>query len=184
MFSAVAGILMYFEFPLPFVPAFYKIDLSEVPILICSFMLGPVAGVAAEFTKIIIKLIIKPTTTAFVGELANFIIGCSFVIPAAIIYRRKKSKKSALIAMGIGIISMTVIGAFMNAFVLLPAFAVLYGGMPVSELIGMGTAVNSSITNMFTFIILAVVPLNLIKGLLTAVVTFLIYKRIGKLMKL
>ena len=90
MFSAVAGIFMILELPMPFAPSFYKIDPSELPVLICGFAFGPVAGVLTEFVKIIIKLFLKPTSTAFVGELANFCVGCSMILPATIIYHAKK----------------------------------------------------------------------------------------------
>ncbi|MBP3337985.1 MAG: ECF transporter S component [Lachnospiraceae bacterium] len=183
IFAAVAGALMYFEFPMPFAPSFYGIDLSEVPVMISGFMLGPVAGVATEFVKIIVKLAIKPTSTAFIGEFANFIVGCTFVIPASIIYKVKKNKKMATIGLATGTVTMIVVGCFVNAFILLPAFARFYGGMPMSALIAMGTEVNANITNMFTFIILAVAPLNLIKGLLITIVVTLVYKKISKLIK-
>lgn len=184
MFSALAAILMYFEIPLFFAPSFYKIDFSEIPVLICGFILGPVAAATSEAVKIIIKLIIHPTSTAFVGEFANFVTGCAFVIPAAIIYQRKKSRKNAVIAMSSGTIISTVTGMFTNAFIMLPAFASLYGGMPVSNLIDMGTAVNPAITDMFTFIILAVTPINLLKFTLVSLIVFFIYKKISSILKI
>ena len=94
MLGAIATVLMLFEFPLPFIaPPFYEIDLSEVPVLVGAFALGPVAGATIEFVKILINLLINGTATAFVGEIGNYIIGCSFIIPAALIYKKKKSKK-------------------------------------------------------------------------------------------
>lgn len=93
--GALAGALMFFEFPLPFLPPFYKIDFSEVAVLISGFALGPLAAVLVEFIKIVVHLLIKGTTTLFVGELANFLIGCSFVVPAALIYKYHKNKRSS-----------------------------------------------------------------------------------------
>lgn len=183
IFSALAAVLMYLEIPMPFAPDFYKIDLSEVPVMISGFMMGPVAGVMTEFIKIVIKLIIKPTQTVFIGEFANFIVGCTFVIPATVIYRIKKSKKTAMAGLITGTIVMTLAGCFANAFILLPAYAQFYGGIPVSALIAAGTAVNSNITNLFTFVLLAVTPLNLVKGIAVTVVVALIYKKISKLIK-
>jgi riboflavin transporter FmnP len=183
-FSALAAVLMYFEIPLFFAPSFYKIDFSEIPVLICGFLLGPVSAASSEAIKIIIKLIIHPTSTAFVGEFANFVVGCAFVIPASIIYQRHKTRKRAVIGMVSGTLISTATGMFTNAFILLPAFAVLYGGMPVSALISMGTEVNSAINGMFTFILLAVTPLNLVKFGLVSVVVFLIYKKISVLLKM
>lgn len=181
IFSALAAVLMYLEIPFFFAPPeAYKLDFSEVPVLISGFMLGPIEGVITEFIKILIKLIIKPTSTAFVGEFANLVIGITFILPASIIYKKKKSRKGALIGMGTGTLIMTVVGCFINAFVLLPAFAYLFGNVSVSEIIKMGTAVNPAITNMFTFIILAVVPVNIVKGVLVSIVVYLIYKPVTK----
>lgn len=180
IFSALAAVLMYVEFPLPFAPDFYKIDFSEVPVLIASFIAGPVAGVVTEFLKILLKLILKGTSTAFVGEFANFVVGCAFVIPASVIYCKKKTLKNAIIGMIIGTAVMTLLGCFTNAFILLPAFAFLYGGMPVDALIGMGTKVNPAISNMFTFILLAVTPLNIVKGALVTVIVTGIYEPVKK----
>lgn len=183
MFSALAGILMYLEFPIPIAPSFYEIDFSEVPVMICSYLLGPVAGVTAEFVKILIKLLIKGTSTAYVGDVANFIVGCAFVIPATVVFRRKHTVKNGIFSMVVGTICMAGFGGFVNAFVLLPAFAQLYGGMPVSALIEMGTEVNGLISNMFTFIILAVIPVNIIKGIFIGVITLPIYFRLEKVIK-
>jgi len=183
IFSAIGAVLMYFEISLPFAPPFYQIDLSEVPVFICSFSLGPVAGVVCELLKIILKLLLKGTSTAFVGDFANFIIGCSFVLPATVIYHRFKSKKGALAGMAIGTASMTIFGSLFNAWYLLPTFSILYK-MPLESIIGMGTAVNKYINNVSTLVLFAVVPFNLIKGILVTLLTFLLYKRIERLLKM
>ena len=146
--------------------------------------MGPTAAAISEVVKILIKLIIKPTSTAFVGEFANFVVGCAFVIPASIIYQRHKTRKRAVIGMASSTIISTLTGMFTNAFILLPAFASLYGGIPVEAIISMGTAVNSNISGMFTFILLAVTPLNLIKFAAVSAVVFLIYKKISVLLKM
>ena len=182
MLSAVAFVLMLFEIPLGFAPPFYKIDFSEVPILIGSFALGPVAGVLIELCKILLKLAIKGTTTAFVGDFANFIIGCSFVIPASIIYHVKKSRKTAIIGLVVGGAVMTVFGSAFNAVYLLPKFAELYG-MPLEAIIAMGTAVNSNINSVTTMVLFAVVPFNLLKSILVSIITIILYKRISPLLK-
>ena len=127
MFSAIAGVLMLVEIPLFFAPSFYKIDLSEIPVLICTFYLGPVSGVVCELLKVLLKLLLTGTTTAFVGDFANFAVGCSFVLPASVLYHRLKTKKGALIALGVGTLVMTVFGSLFNAWYLLPKFAELYG---------------------------------------------------------
>lgn len=182
MFSAIAAVLMVLEFPLPFAPSFYGMDFSELPALIGAFAFGPVAGVLIEFCKIIIKLFIKPTSTAFVGELANFAVGCSFLLPASIIYSLHKNKKTAVIACIIATLCMTVFGTAFNAVYLLPKFAQMYG-MPMEALIGMGTKINGAITNIVTFVCFAVAPLNLIKGSSVSIITLLIYKKLSPILK-
>lgn len=181
MFSTLAGVLMLWEIPLFFAPSFYEMDLSEIPVLMCSFYLGPVSGVVCELLKVIIKLLIKGTSTAFVGDLANFIIGCSFILPASIIYHFKKSKKTALIGMSGGTLFMTTFGSLFNAVYLLPEFSKLYG-IPLDAIVGMGTAVNSSINSVSTLVLFAVVPFNLLKGIVVSAVTFLLYKRLEPLL--
>ena len=178
IFAALAGVLMFLEIPLFFAPSFYKIDLSEIPVLICTFYLGPVAGVAAELVKIVVKLVLKGTSTAFVGDYANFVVGCSFVLPASILYHAKPGKKTALMGMVLGTLVMTVVGSAFNAFYLLPKFAVLYG-MPMEAIIGMGTKVNPAIHSVSTLVLFAVVPFNLLKGMVVSLLTFLLYKRIS-----
>lgn len=181
IFSAMAGFLMFLEIPLFFAPGFYKIDLSEIPILICTFYLGPVAGVVSELLKIVVKLVFKGTTTAFVGDFANFVVGCSFVLPASIIYHAKRGKKSALVGMIVGTLIMTVFGSLFNAVYLLPTFAELYG-MPLDAIIAMGTKVNSAINSVSTLVLFAVVPFNLLKGVIVTLLTMLLYKRISPLL--
>ena len=182
LFSALSTVLMLFEIPVFFAPPFYKIDLSDIPAIIGAFAFGPMTGVMIEFIKILLNLVINGTSTAFVGELANFIVGCSYVLPASIIYLFKKTRKTALIACGVGTLVIAVVGSLLNAFYLLPAFAALYG-MPIDALIGMGTAVNPSITNISTFVLFAVAPLNLLKGAIITAVTVLVYKQLSPILK-
>ena len=183
MFGAIAAVLMYIEIPLPFAPPFYQIDLSEIPVLICTFYLGPVSGVICEFAKVLLKLLLKGTSTAFVGDFANFAVGCSLVLPASMVYHCKKSKRTAVLGLVFGTLIMTVFGSLFNAVYLLPKFAQLYG-LPLAELVGMGTAVNPAITNVATLVLFAVVPFNLIKGVLVSSVTLLLYKRVERLFRM
>ncbi len=183
IFGAIAAVLMYLEIPLFFAPSFYEMDLSEVPVLICAFSLGPVSGVVCELVKVILKLLLKGTTTAFVGDFANFVVGCSFVLPAAIVYHAHKSKKGALIGMGVGTAVMTVFGSLFNAVYLLPAFSTLYG-MPLDAIVSMGTDVNGAINSVSTLVLFAVVPFNLLKGIVVSLLTFLLYKHIERLFKM
>ncbi len=182
MFGALAAVLMYFEFPIPFLaPPFYKLDFSELPVMIGGMYLGPAAAVIIEFVKILLKLVLKGTTTAFVGDFANFAVGCSLVLPAVIVYHTGKTKGRALAGLITGTIVLTAFGTLFNALYLLPAFSKLYG-MPMDVLIEMGTAVNSRITNITSFVMLAVAPLNLIKGLSISILTMLLYKHISRML--
>ena len=182
VFSAIAAVLMLFELPLWFAPSFYEMDFSEIPVMICAFSMGPVAGVAAELCKVLLKLVLKGTTTAFVGDFANFVVGCSLVLPASIVYYIKKSKKSAMLGLGLGTVIMTIFGSAFNALYLLPKFAELYG-ISMEAIIGMGTAVNASIDSVWTLVFFAVVPFNILKGLIVSVVTVLLYKHISPILK-
>ena len=183
MFSAVAAVLMYVEFPITFIaPSFYEMDLSEVPVMIGSFMLGPCAGVIMEAVKVFLKLVLKGTSTAFVGDFANFILGCALVVPASVVYHTKKTKKRAIIGLVTGGIVLIVSGVFLNALYLLPKYSQLYG-MPVETFIKMGAAINPAISNIFTFVILAVAPFNLIKATVVGVITMLLYKYLSRLIK-
>lgn len=184
MFSAIAMILMLFELPLPFAPSFYKLDLSELPVLVGGFAFGPAAGVMIEFAKILLKLFVKGTSTAFVGELANFAVGCSFILPASIIYLFWKKKRGAITGCVVGTLILAIFGSMFNAIYLLPAFSKLYG-MPLDTILGMGSAVNPLMTegSMVSFIICCVVPINLIKGSVVSVLTMLIYKPLSPIIK-
>lgn len=182
MLSALSTVLMLFELPLWFAPNFYKIDFSEVPVLIGAFTLGPIAGVMIELIKILINLMIDGTETAFVGEFANLILGCALVVPSALIYKIKKTKKSAMIGTAIGTMIFVAVGCLLNAYLLLPLYAKLYG-MPMENLIAFGTAVNPSIDNLSTFILFAVAPFNLIKGALVFTITALLYKHVSPIIK-
>lgn len=183
MLAAIAVVLMLFEIPLPFAPSFYEIDFSEVPVMIGCFVMGPAAGAAIELIKILLNFIINGTVTAGVGEAANFVIGCCMVIPAGLIYKYNRTRKGALIGMVTGTLFMTVAGCFINAYVMLPTYAAAFQ-MPIDALVAMGTAINPNITNLFTFVVLAVAPFNLLKGVLVSLIVFLIYKKIRPIFKM
>lgn len=184
MFAAIATILYLFDFPLPFAPGFYKLDFSELPVLVGSFAFGPAAGVMIEFLKILLKLFIKGTTTAFVGDLANFVVGCSFVLPASAFYAFRKNKKNAVIACVLGTLTLTVFGTAFNAVYLLPSFAKLYG-MPLEDILAMGAAINPLVQegSIVSFVAACVAPLNLIKGATVSLVTLLVYKSLSPIIK-
>lgn len=178
--AAIATVLHMLDFPLLFLaPEFYKLDFSELPVLLCGFYLGPSATVACEGVKILLKLLLKGTSTAFVGDLANFVVGCSFVLPATIWYHAHKSKHSAVIGLMLGTLSMAVFGSAFNAIYLLPKFSELYG-LPLDTIIAMGTAIRGGVTSVTTFVMLCVAPLNLVKGAVVSVLTMLLYKRVAR----
>ncbi len=184
MFAALAGVLMLIEIPLLFVaPDFYKLDPSEIPVLICTFSMGPVAGVVCEFLKVVLKLLLKGTTTAFVGDFANFAVGCSFVLPASIIYNTHRTFKRAVVSLVAGGLIMTVFGSLFNAVYLIPAFAKLYGA-PIDAILGMGQEVNPHVNSVFAMAALCVAPFNVIKAVAVSVITLPLYKRVKKLIKL
>ena len=178
--AAIATVLHVLDFPLIFMaPDFYKLDFSELPVLLCGFYLGPSATVACEGVKILLKLLVKGTSTAYVGDFANFVVGCSFVLPATFVYHAHKSKHSAIIGLILGTVSMTVLGTAFNALYLLPKFSQLFN-LPLDAIIAMGAKINGSIHNVTTFVILCVAPLNLVKGISVSVLTMLLYKRVAR----
>ncbi len=177
MLGAIGAVLMLFEFPLPFVaPSFYGLDLSEIPVLVGTFAMGPMAGAIIEGVKILVKLVLKPTSTGCVGEFANVCIGCALVLPAGLIYKVKKTKKGAIAGMVVGTISMAFVGAVLNALVMLPFYS---NFMPLESILEAGAAINPAISSVWTFVFLAVAPFNLIKGALVSLITSLVYKRIS-----
>ena len=179
--GAVAAILMLFEIPLFFAPSFYEIDLSEVVVMIGAFALGVIPGVCIELVKVLLNLLLNGTMTAGVGELANFVIGCAYIIPAALFYRHRKSLKNAVIGMSVGTLSMTLVGALMNLYVLLPAYVAL-ANFPMDAVIEMGNQVNPAINSFETLVLFATVPFNLLKGILTSVLVGLLYKRLSPIL--
>ncbi|MFI3177490.1 MAG: ECF transporter S component [Eubacteriales bacterium] len=183
MLGSLSTILMFFQIPLWFAPPFYQLDFSEVPVLIGAFALGPVAGILIELVKILLNFALDGTITMGIGELANFLIGSSFLVPASICYRKMHTKKGAIYGLALGTICMVIVASLLNAFVLLPAYAVAFGMEDISTLVEMGSALNPSIHNLSTFILFAVAPFNLVKGALVSTVTLLLYKRIRFLLK-
>lgn len=177
MFSALGAVLMLFEIPLPFIaPSFYGLDLAEVPMLVGTFALGPVAGAVMEVVKILIKLVLKPTSTGFVGEFANLAIGCALVVPAGIIYQINRTKKGALYGMAAGTVIMSMAGVAINALVMLPFYS---NFMPLENIIAAGAAINPFVSNIWTFAIICVGPFNVVKGVAVSLITWLVYKRVS-----
>ncbi len=175
--AALGGVLMSLEIPLFFAPSFYQLDFSEVPALISAFYFGPVAGVVTEFLKVLVKLLIKGTSTAFVGDFANFVVGCAFILPASAIYHIRKTRRSAIAGMAAGTVIMSIFGSAFNALYLIPTFSRLFE-MPLEAIVGMGHEINPAITSVGRLVLLAVVPFNLLKGVTVSLTTYLLYKRV------
>ena len=178
MFGAISGILYCFDFALPIAPSFYKLDFSDIPALLGTFAMGPAEGVLIEGVKILVKFLIKPTTTLGIGELANFTIGAALVIPAGLVYKFRKTRKGAVIGLCVGTIAMTVVGALFNYFVLIPVYSAAFG---MEAILGMASAI-AGIRDIGTLIVYGTVPFNFIKGVIVSVITTLLYKKVSPLL--
>lgn len=178
MLSAVAYILMFLDFSVPFMPAFIKMDLSELPALIGSFAMGPVCGIVVCLIKNVLHLFI--TTTGGVGELSNFILGVAFVLPAGLIYRHKKSRKSALIGSLVGAVVMGVFSIISNYYLVYPVY---YNFMPEETVLNAYQALIPSMKSILQSLVCFNMPFTIIKGLFSVVITFLIYKHISPILK-
>ena len=179
--AALSAVIMLLEFPLPFAPGFYKLDLSEAVILMGGFAMGPVAAAVIELIKNLINILLNGTTTAFVGEFANFLTGCALVVPASLIYKYHKTLKGAIVSLAVGTFSLVIIGSTFNYFVLIPAFSSMYH-MPLDEIISMGSKVNPLVSDLKTLVMFAVAPFNIVKGVLCSLINLLLYKRVSKVL--
>ncbi|TDW14638.1 riboflavin transporter FmnP [Breznakia blatticola] len=178
--AAIAAVVMLFELSLvPLVPPFFKMDFSEVIVLLGGFALGPGPAIMIEALKNFINFLLDGTTTMGIGEVANFLMGCALVVPASYMYQKNKTKKQAIIGMVVGIISLSVVAMILNYFVLLPAYAYFFK-MPIEAFLSQASIPVSSL---FTFMLVAVLPFNLIKGTATCLVVFLVYKKVTPILK-
>ena len=179
LLSALAGVLMLFEAPLWFAPSFYKLDLSELAVMMGGLTMGPMAAALIELMKILLNFVLNGTITGGVGELGNLVVGCAFVVPAAFVYQKWHNNKGLFVGMIVGIVCLVAIGSVVNYFVLLPVYSVVYG-QPLEAFIAMGHALNPAIVDLKSFILYAVAPFNLLKGVIISILTVLLYNRIGK----
>lgn len=179
LLSAIAFVLMVFaEFPLPLFPSFLKIDLSDVPALIGGFAMGPTTGVIIEFIKNLLHFLFK-SETGGVGNLANFVVGIGFVVPASVVYSVNKTKKGALIGMAVGTVTMTLLASLANYYVLIPLYAKVYS---MDAILNMMSQANKAIVDLKTYIVYAVIPFNVIKAVLVSIITLLIYKKVSPIL--
>jgi riboflavin transporter len=178
--SCLSFIIMLFEIPLPFMPVFLKIDFSDVPALLAAFSIGPLGAVMVELIKNLLHLLLR-NETAGIGELANFLVGVAYVIPAALVYKYYKNKKGAVVGLVAGTASMIVFASLFNYYVLLPLYAsVLH--YPTQAVVAMGTEANTSIVDVNSLIVLAIAPFNAIKGIAVSLVVALIYKKLSPIL--
>ena len=181
--SAVATVLMllgkYIEVPL--VPSFLKFDCSELPALLTGFALGPVYGAAVCLIKNVVNVF--STTTFGIGELSNFILGCLFVVPAALIYRRKKTRLTAFVGSTVGAFAMAVFSVFTNYFFIYPIYAEAYFGGNMETIVGLYSEIFPAIDNLWKALIFVNVPFTFVKGLASVVISILIYKKLSPVLK-
>lgn len=179
MLGAVAAVLMYLEFPIPIMPAFVKLDVSELPALIASFAYGPVSGILVCLIKNLIKL--PSTSTAAVGELFNFVMGALFVGVAGLVYKRNKTRKGAIIGALLGALVMAVVSVPYNYFIVYPAYVVMYH-LPLDAIIGMYQAINPSVDGLLACLLVFNLPFTFVKGALDAALCFLVYKPLSPIL--
>lgn len=177
--AALAYVLMFVQMPIPIAPPFMKLDLADVPALIGGFAMGPWYGVLIQLIKNVLNL--SKTMTGGVGELSNFIVGSTYVLVSAYIYKNKKTKKTSIIALALGVLAMTALATLSNAFIVFPVYGKVMH-MDLEAFAGM-VGGNSLVNNYFTLMVFSIAPFNIIKGSVEAVVTELIYKRISPIIK-
>lgn len=178
LLASISYILAFFEFPVPLSPSFARMDLSDIPALIGAFALGPATGVIIELIKNVLQLL--STSTAGVGELANFLIGASYVWIAGFIYKYKRTKKGAISAYIISSIVMGVVATIVNYFILLPLFETF---MPIDQLIASFSEFLPFIQTKLDVVLYNVLPFNVIKGLVVGLVTMVVYKKLTPVLK-
>ena len=178
MLGAVSTVLMFISFNVPLMPSFIKLDLSELPALIASFALGPLWGVCVCLIKNLINVFFS--TTGGVGELSNFILGASFVFTAGLLYKRIGGRKGALIGSLCGSAAMAIISVFSNYYVVYPVYTAF---LPMDVILSMYQAINPNVKTLWDALIWFNMPFTFIKGMISVVITFLIYKKLSPLLK-
>jgi len=170
--GAISFLLTFVKAPLPIFPSFLKLDPSDIPAIIAALAYGPIGGVGVQLIKAITDAL--TSESAGVGQIANFIAGSAFVIPLGFVYQRAKNLRGYCLGAGLGSLSMIVVASVFNYFVLIPAYAVIFGGM--DAIIGLAAKLNSSITGLGSLVLLAIAPFNLLKAVLISVFGYALYK--------
>ena len=174
--TALASILFLIEIP---VVAFYKLDLSNLPVLLGAFSMGPVPGLIILLLKSLIGML--HSSSMYVGELADFIMGAAFVLPAALIYRRHKTRNTALIGMAVGTVVMIVVAVLVNWKIMIPFYMTAYG-MPMEAVVGMATKAVPFVDTEWKLLLCVTAPFNLLKGVVLSSLTYVLYKHLSPLL--
>lgn len=178
MMAAISTVLMFLEIRVPFAPEFIKLDFSELPIVLCAFIYGPVAGILTAVIKIALILLLRGTSTMGVGEITNLVCSLCYFLPAIFVYRKVKDKKGAAIGLVLGTCITSIIALFANYFVMYPLYAKLFG-MPMDVIVGAASAVNPLVHNLFTLMVCTMLPFNILKFGIVSVLVFLVYKKLA-----
>lgn len=179
MFSALSYVLMFLKFPISYL-GFLEFEFSDIPALVAGLTYGPLTAVIIE----LIKNIIKVSTGSFtggVGELANFIITASYMFTVCTLYKVLGGKKKVVLSFATGTIVMTLVGAIMNFFVLLPLYAVVFGGM--DAILGLAAKTIPSIDSVAMLVVIGISPFNIFKGIYVAFAGYWIYKFLRKVLQ-
>ncbi len=177
---ALAVILQYVEFAIPLMPSFIKFDFSDLPALIGAYAYGPLAGVVISLLKNVIHML--ASQSGFVGELSNFILGSVFSFVAGFIYKRNKTKGSAMVGGLLGSLAMAAVSFPSNLFIIYPLYySILH--YPEQIVLQAYQAILPSVTSISQCLLIFNVPFTLIKGLIDVLICLLIYKRISHILK-
>ena len=178
LLSAMAYVLAFVEFPVPLSPSFSRMDLSDFPALIGAFAFGLISGLLIELVKNTLQLM--TTSTGGIGEIANFLMGASYVVAAGVIYKHHKTKRTAWIACVSASLAMGIAAALANYFILLPLFETF---MPLDQLIASFGAFLPFIHTKLDIVLFNALPFNILKGLVIGGFTMLTYKRLTPILK-
>lgn len=182
LMGALSAVLMLFRFPIPFMPPFMDFDFAGAVEMIGGFMFGPVAAVFIAIVKILLKMVMMGSSSIGTGEVQNIMLSCAYVVPAAIIYTRKKTKKNAVIGMVVGTLAAVVTAVLTNIYLIIPFYAKL-ANMTVDDIVAMCTAVNPAMKNVVTMVVFGIIPFNLIKYGVSSAVALVLYKHLSRPIK-
>lgn len=178
IFSSLAAVLyIYLSFPFPFMPSFLKFNFSDVIALFGGFAFGPVIGCIIQIIKVIIKLMVDPTKTQFIGELSDLVLGIAFVLPAALIYKKKKNFKGAILGLSVSLVFHVICAALFNYFILIPFYTNVLGKEMVLSLCSMIPAIKDL---KGTLILYGIIPFNVLRDIIIIIVTLILYKRLHR----